>query len=87
MTHELFKREPKALTLSNNRRELLRMLALSAGAWGLTAPFTTPSAFAQTKDKATTKPLEQLRIGYQKSAVNLVILKQQGVLEIGHMTP
>src|SRR5256885_5283973 len=24
---------------------------------------------------------EQLRIGYQKSAVNLVILKQQGVLE------
>lgn len=65
----------------NNRRELLRLLALSAGAWGLTAPITTPSAFAQTKDKPSAKPLEQLRIGYQKSAVNLVILKQQGVLE------
>lgn len=83
MTHELFKREPKALTQANNRRELLRMLALSAGAWGLTAPFTTPSAFAQTKAtaSASAKPLEQLRIGYQKSAVNLVVLKQQGVLE------
>ena len=65
----------------NNRRELLRLLALSAGAWGLTAPITAPSALAQTKDKPSTKPLEQLRIGYQKSAVNLVILKQQGVLE------
>jgi len=65
----------------NNRRELLRLLALSAGAWGLTAPMTAPSVFAQTKDKPNTKPLEQLRIGYQKSAVNLVILKQQGVLE------
>lgn len=66
---------------NNNRRELLRLLALSAGAWGLTAPITVPSALAQTKDKPNTKPLEQLRIGYQKSAVNLVILKQQGVLE------
>jgi sulfonate transport system substrate-binding protein len=65
----------------NNRRELLRLLALSAGAWGLTAPMIAPSAFAQTKDKPNTKLLEQLRIGYQKSAVNLVILKQQGVLE------
>ncbi len=73
------------MTHLNNRRELLRLLALSAGAWGLTAPFTTPSALAQSKDKATSaatsKPLDQLRIGYQKSAVNLVILKQQGVLE------
>jgi len=69
------------MTHTNNRRELLRLLALSAGAWGLTAPFTTPTAFAQAKDKAAAKPLELLRIGYQKSAVNLVILKQQGVLE------
>ena len=73
------------MTHLNNRRELLRLLALSAGAWGLTAPFTTPSALAQSKEKATSaapsKPLDQLRIGYQKSAVNLVILKQQGVLE------
>ena len=69
------------MTQTNNRRELLRLLALSAGAWGLTAPFAAPSAFAQTKDKASAKPLELLRIGYQKSAINLVILKQQGVLE------
>jgi sulfonate transport system substrate-binding protein len=81
MPHELFKREPQALTQASNRRELLRLLALSAGAWGLTAPFAAPSALAQTKDKAPAKSLEQLRIGYQKSAVNLVILKQQGVLE------
>jgi sulfonate transport system substrate-binding protein len=65
----------------NNRRELLRLLALSAGAWGLTAPMIAPNVFAQTKDKPSAKPLEQLRIGYQKSAVNLVILKQQGALE------
>jgi sulfonate transport system substrate-binding protein len=81
MPHELFKREPQTLTQVSNRRELLRLLALSAGAWGLTAPFAVPSALAQTKDKAAAKPLEQLRIGYQKSAVNLVILKQQGILE------
>jgi sulfonate transport system substrate-binding protein len=61
------------------RRTLLQLLAVSAGAWGLTAPFGLPSAWAQSKTAG--KPLEQLRIGYQKSAVNLVILKQQGVLE------
>lgn len=61
------------------RRALLQLLAVSAGAWGLTAPFGLPSAWAQSKTVG--KPLEQLRIGYQKSAVNLVILKQQGVLE------
>ena len=49
MPHELFKREPQALTQASNRRELLRLLALSAGAWGLTAPFAAPSALAQTK--------------------------------------
>lgn len=69
------------MTPTNNRREPLRLLALSAGAWGFTAPFTTPNALAQSKDKAVTKPLDLLRIGYQKSAVNLVILKQKGVLE------
>jgi sulfonate transport system substrate-binding protein len=61
------------------RRALLKLLVVSAGAWGLTAPFGLPSAWAQSKTAG--KPLEQLRIGYQKSAVNLVILKQQGVLE------
>lgn len=69
------------MTQPNHRRALLRLLALSAGTWGLTAPFTTPRAFAQTNNKVSDKPLDQLRIGYQKSAVNLVILKQQGALE------
>ncbi|MEO6322966.1 MAG: aliphatic sulfonate ABC transporter substrate-binding protein [Polaromonas sp.] len=36
---------------------------------------------AQPSAGIAEKPLAQLRIGYQKSAVNLVILKQQGVLE------
>jgi sulfonate transport system substrate-binding protein len=38
-----------------------------------------PGAWAQ--GAAAAKAPEQIRIGYQKSAVNLVILKQQGVLE------
>lgn len=52
------------------RRQLLRLLAITAGLWGLSgsAPASTPAP-------------AQLRIGYQKSAVNLVILKQQGALE------
>ena len=62
----------------NKRRGLLRLLALSASSWGLTAPLINP-AFAQAA--STGKAPELLRIGYQKSAVNLVILKQQGVLE------
>ena len=61
-----------------NRRKLLRLLALSASAWGLSAPVLSP-AFAQAAPAS--KALDVLRIGYQKSAVNLVILKQQGVLE------
>jgi sulfonate transport system substrate-binding protein len=61
------------------RRQLLRLLALTAGTWGLSAPITLRSAWAQ--GAPTAKALDALRIGYQKSAVNLVILKQQGVLE------
>ncbi len=61
------------------RRQLLRFLAVSAGAWGLTSPISGSTAWAQTR--APAEPLTLLRIGYQKSAVNLVILKQQGVLE------
>jgi len=59
------------------RRNLLRLLALSANAWGLWA--LAPRASAQTPARG--KAPELLRIGYQKSAANLVILKQQGVLE------
>lgn len=62
------------------RRQSLRVLALSAFAWGLGGSIaltgSTP-AHAQPIGKAP----EVLRIGYQKSAVNLVVIKQQGVLE------
>jgi sulfonate transport system substrate-binding protein len=50
------------------RRSFLRVLGTTAAVWGL-------GARAQANDPP------QLRIGYQKSAVNLVILKQQGALE------
>lgn len=56
------------------RRRLLQILSLTAINWGL----INRAAQAQT---SASKAPEQLRIGYQKSAVNLVILKQQGVLE------
>jgi sulfonate transport system substrate-binding protein len=64
------------------RRQWLRMMAVTAGVWGLSAPLMD-SAFAQAAKaaKPAEKAPEQLRIGYQKSAANLVILKQQGVLE------
>lgn len=62
------------------RRQLLRILAVTACVWEVSAPIALSTAQAQTTT-ATHKPLEVLRIGYQKSAVNLVILKQQGVLE------
>lgn len=68
----------QATITTGSRRSLLRMLAVSAGLWGLSGPITA-SAWAQAT--GTGKPLTQLRIGYQKSAVNLVIIKQQTVLE------
>ena len=61
------------------RRDYLRLMAVTAGIWGLSGPITAGKAWAQTVPAA--KAPELLRIGYQKSAVNLVILKQQGVLE------
>lgn len=60
------------------RRNLLRVLAMTAGVWGVSGPIT---GHAQTATNASVKPPEQLRIGYQKSAANLVILKQLGALE------
>ena len=50
------------------RRSFLRVLGTTAALWGLGA-----------RAQGTAPP--QLRIGYQKAAVNLVILKQQGALE------
>ena len=63
---------------SPSRRNLLQVLALTAGAWGLSGPIAA-SAWAQAA--AAAKALDVLRIGYQKSAANLVIVKQQGALE------
>ena len=54
----------------NLRRSFLKIGISLAGLQGL--------GFANAR---TTQPLQQLRIGYQKSAVNLVVLKQQGTLE------
>lgn len=68
-----------ALLPSPPRRLLLRLLAVSAGAWGVSGPIGGNTVWAQ--NRAPAEPLALLRIGYQKSAVNLVILKQQGVLE------
>lgn len=50
------------------RRSFLRVLGTTAAMWGL-------GARAQASDPP------QLRIGYQKASINLVILKQQGALE------
>ncbi|RZJ19999.1 MAG: sulfonate ABC transporter substrate-binding protein, partial [Haliea sp.] len=52
-----------------NRRSLVKLLATTAALWNV-------GVRAQQAP-----PLQQLRIGYQKSAVNLVIIKQQGTLE------
>ncbi|WP_367849802.1 sulfonate ABC transporter substrate-binding protein [Rhodoferax sp. WC2427] len=68
----------------NDRRNLLRVLAASAASFGIFSPLALiPSAQAATKNAADVplQPLQQLRIGYQKSAVNLVIAKQLGWLE------
>jgi len=67
-------------TTQRYRQRLLGLLSMTAGFWSLTGPIAASQAWAQapaTPDKAP----EQLRIGYQKSAANLVIVKQQGALE------
>jgi sulfonate transport system substrate-binding protein len=53
------------------RRRFLQVLAITAASWGVAG------ALAQ----GSRGQPQQLRIGYQKSAVNLVILKQQAALE------
>lgn len=59
------------------RRDLLRVLAVTASAWSLGGPV----ALAQPARGRAAEPLALLRIGYQKSAANLVIAKQSGWLE------
>lgn len=56
------------------RRQWLKVLAVSAASWGF-----SPSV-AGARSEADDPP-QQLRIGYQKSAANLVIVKQAGWLE------
>jgi len=64
--------------VSNARRSLLQLLVVTASSWGLGGPI----ALAQPAgSSAASEPLQQLRIGYQKSAANLVIVKQSGWLE------
>lgn len=62
---------------------LVSALAIAAAAITMVA-LTLPAAHAQspasTVKPTVAKPLTELRIGYQKSAVNLVLLKQQGNL-------
>ena len=72
---------PASDTTGISRRSILALLAISATAWGLGAPGTASAADQSgTTDKAGTPP-PVLRIGYQKSAVNLVLLKQQRALD------
>ena len=70
--------QPTISEQAYERRSLLRVLAMTAGVWGLSGPIT---GYAQTVTNTSVKSPELLRIGYQKSAANLVILKQQGALE------
>ncbi|MBX9832513.1 MAG: aliphatic sulfonate ABC transporter substrate-binding protein, partial [Burkholderiaceae bacterium] len=56
-------------TLNAERRRALQLLGVTAFSWALA------SRYAQAQPSAVQGP-ELLRIGYQKSAVNLVILKQ-----------
>jgi len=60
------------------RRRFLALAATTATLWGLGLERARAQPAATAK---AAEPLAQLRIGYQKSAVNLVILKQQAVLE------
>ncbi len=65
------------LTPLQLRRRFLKIVATTASLWGLGLQGVNAQPAAAKAEKAP----EQLRIGYQKSAVNLVILKQKSVLE------
>ena len=64
-------------TVINFRRRFLKIASTTMALWGLGAVAAQSPSAKSDRDKAP----DQLRIGYQKSAVNLVILKQQGTLE------
>ena len=75
--------KPNHVSVQRYRQRLLGLLSVTAGIWSLAGPFAVNQAWAQSAASvaAVAKAPEQLRIGYQKSAANLVIAKQQGVLE------
>jgi sulfonate transport system substrate-binding protein len=54
------------------RRRFLKVAATTAAVWGVGA---------RAQQAKPSEALKELRIGYQKAAVNLVILKQQAALE------
>ncbi|MBO9515668.1 MAG: sulfonate ABC transporter substrate-binding protein [Variovorax sp.] len=60
------------------RRRLLQLLVVTASSWGLGGPVALAQPAAASPGA---EPLQQLRIGYQKSAANLVVVKQSGWLE------
>ena len=64
---------------ANTRRRALLQAGAAAGLLG-SAAFAR-AADASASPTSPSSPLQQLRIGFQKSAVNLVIVKQQGALE------
>ena len=66
---------PSIPRFQRGRRQALQLLGTTAFAW------TLADRFARAESVPVTQAPVQLRIGYQKSAVNLVILKQHGVLE------
>ena len=64
---------------SDPRSAKLRLLAITAGAWGLYASRTARSACAQNSTAG--QALERLRIDYREPAVSLLIHKEQAALE------
>ncbi|MDB5731553.1 MAG: hypothetical protein JWQ03_1448 [Variovorax sp.] len=63
-----------------SRRHALQLLLVTAASWGFGAALAQPAGVPGGSPKPA-QPLQQLRIGYQKSAVNLVVAKQSGWLE------
>jgi sulfonate transport system substrate-binding protein len=76
----------KTIAMNDNesihlRRRFLQIAGITAILWGRGLSAASAQTPAAAKANDPLQSLQQLRIGYQKSAVNLVILKQQGTLE------
>lgn len=77
MTHPL-SIETAETDTHRTRRRALAVLATTLAGWGLAPPLAAQAARAPAKGADAPA---QLRIGYQKSAANLVIVKESGWLE------